>query len=424
MFRYRSFLLVVVIAAQARAEPLTFEQALRIATHSSPDIAQQEASAEGARAASIAAGRFPDPKLTFGVENVPATGADQWSLTRDFMTMRKVGLMQDIPNNAKREAQKAVAQGNIAWKEAERRVSILSVRRDTAVAWLSRYYLERRSRLFDDLDHENQLFARAVQAALSAGRGMPADVLGPKQEAAEIADERDDLAAEIARSKAALKRWVGMAAEEPLGGEPPELTLDVAQLREHVHEHPDLAVFVPMTQVAQAEVHEAEASRRPDWGVDLSFARRGSGFSDMVSLQFTLDLPLFTRTRQDPRITVKREELARVENQRAAMLRDHTQELEDELAEYEVLSRQLRRLREVHLRLAQEKVDEQFASYRAGKADLTSVLQARRELIGQRMREIELQARQAVVVAKLFYFYGPGTAETVDTTACAQEAPR
>jgi outer membrane protein TolC len=131
----------------------------------------------------------------------------------------------------------------------------------------------------------------------------------------------------------------------------------------------------------------------------------------MVSLQFTLDLPVFTRTRQDPQIAAKRQELTRVEAQRDAMLRDHTQALDSELAEYEVTTRQLARLRDVHLPLARQKVDYQFASYRGGKSDLTAVLNARRELIDERLKEIELEGKRATTVAKLYYFYGAGATD-------------
>lgn len=411
MVRCFLFASLAGMASFASAESLSFEAALQLATHSSPNITAQTATVEAAKSASTAAGRLPDPKLAVGVENLPVTGADQWSLTRDFMTMRKVGLMQEVPNGTKRAAQRAVADASIARAEAERRVSILTVRRDTAVAWLDRYYLERRGALFDELVRENQLFASAVQAQLAAGRGMPADVVEPQQEAADIADRRDELTAEIAKSKAVLKRWVGAVAEDPLSGEPPSLTLDSSHLREHVHEHPDLAVFVPMTQMAQAQVHEAEANKRPDWGVEVAYGRRGSAYSDMVSLQFTLDLPLFAKNRQDPLIRAKREELTRVETERDAMLRDHTQELEADLAEYEVVSRQLARLHDTRLTLAQQKADYAFSSYRGGKADLTAVLSARRELIDTRLKQIELESKRAIAAAKLYYFYGPGASD-------------
>jgi outer membrane protein, heavy metal efflux system len=411
MFRCASLITLLGITGLAVAEPLTFDVALELATRSSPDIAVQTASVEAARSAATAAGRLPDPKLTFGVENFPVTGDERGSLTRDFMTMREVGVMQDVPNSGKRQARVAAATADAERAQAQRRVSILTVRRDSALAWLNRYYLERRGALLDELDRENQLFAQLVEAQLAGGRGMPADAVAPKQEAAELADRRDELASAIATSKATLARWTGLAADEPLAGDPPALTFDPTQLRGHIHEHPELAVFAPMTQMAQAEVHEAEAAKRPDWGVELSYGRRGSAFSDMVSLQFTLDLPLFPRTRQDPQIQAKRLELNRVESERDAMLRDHTQELDAELAEYEVTTRQLARVREAHLPLAQQKVDYQLTSYRAGKGDLTTVLNARREQIEERLKEIELEGRRAATIAKLYFFYGPGASD-------------
>jgi outer membrane protein TolC len=408
MFRLISLLSFIAVAGLAQAQGLTFSSALELATKSSPDIAAQTASVEAARSASLSAGRLPDPKLAFGIDNLPVTGPEQGSLTRDFMTMRKIGLMQDIPNGAKRASLTAIAEAELARAQAENRVTMLSVRRDAAVAWLTRYYLERRAALIDELAQENRIFAQMTEAQFAAGRGMPADVVAPKQEAAEIEDRRDELSAEIAKAKAGLKRSVGTTGDDPLAGDPPVLAIDTQRLRGHVHEHPDLAVFIPMAQAAQAEIHEAEATKRPDWGVELSYGRRGAQFSDMVSLQFTLDLPVFTGTRQDPRIAAKRQDLARVEDQRESMLRDHTQELEAEVADYDVMTRQLTRLDELHLPLAAQKVDLQLASYRGGKAEVSAVLSARRESIDVRLKRIELEGRRAITAAKLFYFYGPG----------------
>jgi outer membrane protein TolC len=65
-------------------------------------------------------------------------------------------------------------------------------------------------------------------------------------------------------------------------------------------------------------------------------------------------------------------------------------ELESDLANYAALERQLARVHQEWLPLAQQKVDLTTASYQAGKTDLTAVLTARRELIEQRFKLIEL----------------------------------
>jgi outer membrane protein, heavy metal efflux system len=416
MFRSIFFAFIVTAARVAVADPLSFTEALSIATQSSPDIAVQTARVAAVQSNSKAAGALPDPKLVVGIDNLPVTGSEQGSFSRDFMTMRKIGVMQEIPNAGRRHAQEAEAAAAIDQAEAEQRVAILSIRRDTALAWLARYYLERKGALLEELAHENSLFDQTVQAKFSAGNGSAADVIEPKQEAAEIDDRRDALAGDVSQAKAALKRWVGAAGEEPLAGDPPPLAVDTALLRGHVHEHPELAVFVPMTERAQAEVHEAEAAKRPDWGLELSYGRRGSDFSDVVSLQVTIGLPILSGSRQDPLIAAKRQELSRVESERDAMLRAHTQELEANLAEYEVRTRQLARLRDVRLPLARQKVDYQFSSYGAGKGDLSALLSARRELIDERMAELEVDGLREATLAKLYYFYGPGATEATGSS--------
>lgn len=411
-FHYSLALCVLILtaiqASDAQAEPLSFTAALAIAERESPDLAAQNAESDAARSASVAAGRWPDPKLLVSIENLPATGVDQWSLNRDFMTMQKIGFMQDIPNGSKRRAQAEVATAAINRADAEHRIKVINVRRATALAWLDRYYLERRGVLFDELDRENKLFAESVQAQLTGGKGTPADAVVPKQEAAELADRRDELSASLAKSRSALRRYVGIAGDDPLSGDAPLLAIDAEHLRTHVHEHPELAVFAPMLAMAQGEVHQAEAMKKPDWGVELAYAKRGAQFSDMVSMQVTVGLPLFARSRQNPQIDAKRQAVNKINAERDAMLRDHTQELEADLADYDTLTRQLERMQNTRLPLAQQKVDLQFASYRAGKGDLNAVLTARRELIAERLKQLDLDSQRAAAAARLYFAYGEG----------------
>ena len=77
-----------------------------------------------------------------------------------------------------------------------------------------------------------------------------------------------------------------------------------------------------------------------------------------------------------------------------------------DLADYEALSRQLNRANQTVLSLAQEKVDLQYASYKAGNSDLTNVLAARRELIDQRLRVIDLENQRDAIAAQLHFTYG------------------
>jgi outer membrane protein TolC len=249
------------------------------------------------------------------------------------------------------------------------------------------------------------LFTKTVEAALAGGRGTPADVIAPKEEAADLADRLDALRADDLKARAALSRFLGTDGDETLAGEPPPFAIDADQLRSHVHTHPELAVYGPMIALAQAQVSEAAAAKRPDWGVELSYAKRAVPFSDMVSLQFTVSLPFFSSTRQDPLISAKHQELRRLEAERVDMVRDHTQALEAELADLAVLDSQLARLTGTRLLLAHQKANFQLASYQGGKGDLAAVLSARRELIDLQLMQLDLQGRRDAASAKIYFSY-------------------
>ncbi|WP_374358341.1 TolC family protein, partial [Chitinimonas sp.] len=317
-----------------------------------------------------------------------------------------IGVMQEVPNAAKRQAREEVADAAIARVEAERKLVQLTIRRETALAWLNRYHLERKQALFDELDQQNRLLAEAVRAQVAGGRGTAADAIAPRQEAVMLAERRDELARDLAISKSALRRWLGAAGDEPLLGEPPSYPIDGTHLQHRLDLHPELAVFSPMAAMARAEVKEAEAGRRPDWGVEFAYQHRAPQYGDMVSVQFSFDLPIFQSTRQSPQIAAKQAELARIDAEREAMLREHRQTLEADLAEYARLDRAADRQAKEIIPLAQQKAELQMDGYRTSKVALTEVIVARRELTETRLRQIDLESQRAQLAARLHFAFG------------------
>lgn len=385
--------------------PLTLQAALAAAESIAPQLKAQYSAVSAAEALTIPAGELPDPKLAVGIDNLPISGPDRWRLNRDFMTMQKIGILQDVPNADKRRARVAAAQASLARSTAEQRIAQLTVRRETAQAWISRYYLERKLALFAELERDNQLLSKVVQAQLAGGRGQAADAVIPRQEAATLAERRDEIERDLSIAKSALSRWVG-GGEQTLSGEPPPFS-DVAQHVQHrLAQHPDLAVFAPMAAQAQAQLKEAEAAKKPDWGVAFTYQRRAPQYGDMVTLQFTFDLPLFQSTRQSPQSAARRAELDRIDAEREVMLREHAQILAADLAESVRLERAIERQQTTALPLAQEKLALQTASYRAGRADLTLLLAARRELVDARLKAIDLASQHALLASRLHFTYG------------------
>ena len=158
-------------AAAADPPPLTLVNALELAQRRSRQLAGQDAAAAAAREMAVAAGQLPDPTLKAGVNNLPIDGADRFSLTRDFMTMRSVGVVQEFTHGDKRKARSARFEREAGVAEAGRAVALANLQRDTAVAWLERHFQESMRQRLLDQRAEAALQVEAADAAYKGGAG-------------------------------------------------------------------------------------------------------------------------------------------------------------------------------------------------------------------------------------------------------------
>jgi len=394
-------------APGSRAAPITLQQALEIAQRDAPSLTAIAARIEASRQAARSAGELPDPKLSFGVENFPIGGPERFSLTRDFMTMQRLAVMQDIPNRSKRDARVAVADARVARAEAEQAVARTLARREAALAWIRRRSVEQQLAQLQVLEQENQLFKEVVTAQLQGGKGMTADALMPRQEAAMLAERRDELEAQRAQTIAQLRRWVGEAASEPLAGELPAWPTDSEWLQSRLHQHPDFRAVDAMARMLDAEVREAESMKKPDWGVELAYQRRGPGYGDMVSVMFSVDLPLFPKSRQEPQIAAKAAERRAVDAERDSMVREHQQMLDSDLADLQRMTRAAERARGELLVLANQRVDLALTGYRTGRSALAEVVSARRERAELLLKAIAMEGERDAMAARLHFSYDP-----------------
>ncbi len=396
---------VLASLASMPTPALTLEQALLQAGREAPSLMARAAELEAARQAAVPAGALPDPKLRLGVQNLPSEGADRWRLDAEPMTMGMLGLMQEVPNRAKREARVELARAGIDSAAAQAQIERLQVQRQTAQAWIVAQALEQRLQLFQGFYGENRLLERAVQARLAAGGGRSADSLAARQEALALAEREDLLQQQRSQARAVLRRWVGAAADDALQGPLPDWPVDEARYRHALARHPELQAFAPQTREAEARVKLAEADKRPDWSWELAYQPRDRAFGDMLSLQLSIDLPVFAGSRQNPRIAAQRAELLALEAEREALWREHATELATELAEHRRLQRAVERSQVSLLPLAEQRVRLSLADYQAGRGELNELIDARRERVEAQLRHLDFLEQRALVSARLHFAY-------------------
>lgn len=392
---------------------LTLDQALRTAQDRSRHLPAQDAAAAAAREMAVAAGQRPDPTLKVGINNLPIAGPDRWSLTRDFMTMRSVGVMQEITRSDKRKARSARFDREAEAAEAARGVALANLRRDTAMAWLERHYQERMREALQVQRSEAGLQVEAADAAYRGGRGAQADVFAARSAVALIDDRIHQTERQIATSKTRLARWVGAEAEQPLGGLPPlaSIRMDEDQIESQLAHHPEIALMVKQEEVARADADIAQSNKRPDWAVELMFSQRGPTFSNMVSVNVAIPLQLDAGNRQDRELAARLAVVEQLRAQREEAIREHLAETRSWLQEWQSGRDRLSHYDGTLIPLAAERTRAALAAYRGGSGPLGAVLEARRSEIDIRMERLRVEMETAGRWAQLEYLVLPAATE-------------
>lgn len=408
--RHAAALVLAVAAAQAHAAPLNLDSALLLAEQRSRQLPAQEAAATAAREMAVAAGQRPDPVLKAGVNNLPINGADRFSLTNDFMTMRSIGVMQEWTRQDKLQARAARFEREAEAAEANRLLALANLQRDTASAWLERYYRERMLEVLRQQRDEAQLQVETAESSYRAGRGAQADVFAARSAVAQIDDSVAAAERDLAVAKTMLARWVGASADESLGAPPgmDKVRLSEEDLDSALAHHPEIAVLQKQQAVAQAEADAARANRRPDASVELTYSQRGAAYSNMVSIGVSIPLPWNPKERQDRELAAKQAMVEQLREQREEETRMHVAEARAMLQQWRSARARLGRYDAELQPWASERTRAALAAYRGGGGSLGSVLEARRAELATRMDRLRLDMEAARLWARLNFLFPAG----------------
>ena len=384
---------------------LTLEEALELSLDRQPALTAFSRTAEAFEEAAVAAGQLPDLRVKAGVQNLPVTGSDAFSLDADFMTMRFIGIGREQVRRATRRAESArlLAQGEVAL--AEQQLLARRIQREVLLAWIHVLHGQHKQALLEDLIDRLGARLRTAEANIATGQATSADAVAIRAEVAAAQADLEEAIGDEAVGRAALARWIGDAADQPLSGDlpicrPPERGQAIA----FVQEHPQLGVARRQNIVAERAVDVARAERQPNWGWSVMYGNRGGGRSDMLTFEVSIDLPL-NRSRLQNRRIAEAGELA-------AAARDRSEDVRRELlAQYDRAAAQVlaaeARYRTTAtqtlpaLRAAEQALEARLAG---GGGSLESVLAARERTTRVSLELLEQQAGVAIASADLLFY--------------------
>jgi outer membrane protein TolC len=393
--------------AFAATSGLSLAEAQRHAVERSRQLPAADASISAAREMAVAAGRLPDPVLRAGIDNVPVSGPERFNLGSDFMTMRRVGVMQELTGSDKRRLRSALYQRAADKAAAEKVVATADVERDTALAWLELYYSGAMADLVGKEVEQAELALAAVEAGYRGGRSTQAEVLAARGALALLHDRASEAVRRVGAARIMLARWIGPELEPAVSGQPDisQVRLDPATLESTLGHHPELAVLERDEEIAKTEVRLAEANRHSDWSVEVAFQQRGQAYSNMLSVGVSLPLQWDRKNRQDRELAASLARAEQAGDERAESLRMHVAETRVMLDEWKSGRERLARYRSEILPLAASRTAATLAAYRGGKGTLPELLAARGAELDLGLQALQLEADIARLWARLNFLF-------------------
>lgn len=401
----------VAIHTGVSASPLNLESAERLALESDPGVKSVQANQQALDELSVAAEQLPDPLLKVGLVNLPT---NTFNLGQEAMTQVQVGLIQKFPRGktrALRSEQIGLKSQGLGELARDQELQILLAVREQFFEVVKQKSLARINEAaiaaFTDV-------ADITQDYYATGRVQQQDVLQATVELARVEDREARISQDEEQARARLSIWIGDAAWEDLDQAWPELVPETTadRIKERLMEHPRVLALQRNISAAETGIELARQKYKPEFALDVTYGGRGgvnpdgTPRTDLLTAMVVMDVPLFTRNRQDRVVASQIAESSAAMFSRDNLLRRMRSEIEFHLATYH---RQQQRIELFENKLLPEAAFSSEASlgaYQSSIEDLTTLLRTRITEFDLQLEHARLLAELRKTEARLLYLEG------------------
>lgn len=406
-----SFLGLMVFASTSQALELTIKDAETVAIQQDPVVVHHQAHASAKMEEAVAAGSLPDPKLKFGIVNLPTT----FSFTDEAMTQTKIGVQQMLPPSGLLDAQQ---QKLLMQAEAHRAITMgraLEVLRNLRKAWMDVYYQAEALKLVSETQQVFEQLVKITQYQYRAGRGKQHDVVRAQLELSLLEDREVQIRQDREAAIAVLEKWTGASVRNhTLSSVFPELpTLPREnELRENIAFHPLTATAKAKRAEARHKIAIARAHYKPSFMLDVSYGFRGgqnpdlTGRSDFLTAMVSMDMPFFTSKRQDRRLNARGHEMNAADDAVKNAQRELQRILDVSYANWVRLGERLAFYKKRVLPQASQFSEASRKAYQSRVSDFSELVRARVRELDANLQYLRLRVDRAKAHYDLQYLAG------------------
>jgi len=367
-----AILAAALLPLAAQSASLSLASALDLAVQRSEAARAGRAGQLSAAEAARAAGRLPDPTLTVGVDNLPVTGPDRFSTTRESMTMKRIGISQEWLPRGKREARSAAAEAVVQRESIQTQAALAETRLQAALAFVDAFYAGEALKLTTLVEHHAHEELEAARGRLMSSTAGSQEVLALTAARGTAEDESAQVRQEQSAALVTLQRWIGVRSEDLLP--PPEIRPPTED--EYVAAYPSVLALTRDLEVARRQAAVTEGERSPNWSWGVSYGQR-TGYSDMVSFGVSIPIPLSPSERQDRDTAAKLALADKAEADLAEATRAASAEYRALVSDSQRLEERIQRYGTGVLTPATQRIAAARAAYASNQANLVTLFEAR-----------------------------------------------
>lgn len=408
---FTTIVLLACSVTHVSAASLSIGEAERLAIKDDYTLRAINARSMSMTELSVSAEALPDPQLRLGFANLPT---DTFNLGQEPMTQTVIGVRQMFPRGHTRSLNSARINASVARSDAEaedRKYRVLlAVREEYTHIYLHRQrqkILQQSLIIFSDM-------AEITRDYYATGRAHQQDVVQAQLELFKVKERLIRIQQQEQEARARLAERIGTDAYRDLDLQWPQIAQPAAaqQVIANLVKHPRLRAW--QYEIAKAKTSEdiARQAYKPGFAIDLTYGGRsgqnpdGTNRADFLSIFVSMDIPLFTKNRQDRVLASSIADTSATRFARDDIYRSMKARVAQNVA---TLAREQERLAlyEEHLLpQAAYNAETAFAAYQDAVDDLTTLMRARIGEYELKLSHVALRANEVITRAHLLYLQG------------------
>jgi len=389
---------------------LTLSEAENIALDNDPLMESHKAVARAWNNDAVANNQLPDPKLRFGMYNMPL---DTFDKTQEPSTQLRLGVQQSFPKGDSLELKQVQSEWRAKAEMAQAEDRQANLKRAIREDFLNLYFQIEALRI---IQRSRKLFSQLVditEAHYASGRVNQQDVLRADLELSRLDDRAIKIQTEEEMLRSKLSQWLGEAAWQPIDINFPVLpALTDDDPNKLITKHPTIVIETAKLEASKQAVAIAKQQYKPGWGVGLEYRKRfgenmdGTERTDMMAAMVTLDIPLFTENRQDKRVVANEEKMLAVRLMRDNKLRSLKQSYDSSMAKLRGLDKRHLQYKNNLIKSAEGNAKAAIKAYQSGVTQFTNLMRAHITELDIRLSDLRVRVDRSLAMAQLLYVTG------------------